>query len=99
MTFLNGVITDLLEAKHARPEQPLLFLRMHVAQFQLALGQLKECKDAVEEGKQTLDTLDDVSMHAYLQPVWAYCEGSKGPHAAAPTYAKQVPSPGRTDAI
>lgn len=60
VTFLNGVITDLIEAKHGRPEQPLLFLRMHLAQFQLALGQLKECKDAVEEGKQTLDTLDDV---------------------------------------
>ncbi len=71
MTFLNGAITDLIEAKHARPEQPLLFLRMHVAQFQLALGQLKECKDAVEEGKQTLDTLDDVSMRHCLA-AWAF---------------------------
>ncbi len=67
VTFLNGVITDLIEAKHARPEQPLLFLRMHVAQFQLALGQLKECKEAVEEGKQSLDSLDDVSS-AFTAP-------------------------------
>ncbi|KAK9901657.1 hypothetical protein WJX75_006977 [Coccomyxa subellipsoidea] len=75
VTFLNGVITDLIEAKHARPEQPLLFLRMHVAQFQLAIGQLKECKEAVEEGKQTLDSLNDVdpSVSAivhYVRSLW-----------------------------
>lgn len=63
MTFLNGVIADLIEAKHARPEQPLLFLRMHVAQYQLVLGQLKECKEAVEDGKQTLDSLNNVNAH------------------------------------
>lgn len=69
MTFLNGVIMDLIEAKHARPEQPLLFLRMHVAQFQLAIGQLKECKEAVEEGKQTLDSLNDVIRTHRIHPL------------------------------
>jgi hypothetical protein len=60
VVFLDGVIETVKEAKHARPDQPLLFLRMHRAQYLLVLGELKECKEAVEEGKQTLDSLDDV---------------------------------------
>ena len=50
----------MLESKQARTEQPLLFLRMHVAQQQLLLGQLGPCKAAVETGKTTLDSLHDV---------------------------------------
>lgn len=61
VAFLEGVIKDLIEAKLPRSEQPLLFLRMHVAQYLLVLGQTKECKAAVEEGKQSLDSMGDVS--------------------------------------
>lgn len=61
VAFLEGVIKDLIEAKLPRSEQPLLFLRMHVARYLLVLGQTKECKAAVEEGKQSLDSMGDVS--------------------------------------
>ena len=61
VAFLEGVINDLTEAKLPRSEQPLLFLRMHVARYLLVRGQTKECKAAVEEGKQTLDSMGDVS--------------------------------------
>ena len=61
VAFLDEVIASVKEAKHARPDQPLLFLQMHRAQYLLILGDLKECKTAVEEGKQTLDSLDDVT--------------------------------------
>lgn len=60
VSFLEGVIKEMLEAKLPRTEQPLLFLRMHVAQQQLLLGQLGPCKAAVETGKVTLDNLHDV---------------------------------------
>ena len=60
VAFLEGVIKELLEAKLPRSEQPLLFLRMHVARYLLLLGQTKECKAAIEEGKQSLDSMGDV---------------------------------------
>jgi hypothetical protein len=52
---------DLIEAKLPRSEQPLLFLRMHIAQYMLLLGKTKECKAAVGDGKQSLDAMGDVS--------------------------------------
>ena len=52
---------DLIEAKLPRSEQPLLFLRMHVARYMLLLGKIKECKTAVGDGKQSLDAMGDVS--------------------------------------
>jgi len=61
VAFLESVIKDLIEAKLPRSEQPLLFLRMHVARYLLVLGQTKECKAAIEDGKQTLDSMGDVS--------------------------------------
>ena len=61
VAFLEGVIKDLTEAKLPRSEQPLLFLRMHVARYLLVKGQTKECKAAIEEGKQSLDSMGDVS--------------------------------------
>ena len=62
VSFLEGVIKEMLESKQARTEQPLLFLRMHVAQQQLLLGQLGPCKAAIESGKVTLDNLHDVGF-------------------------------------
>ena len=60
MSYLEGVIGEVEEARQGRTEQPLLFLRMHVAQYQLLLGQLKACQEACEAGKATLDLLNDV---------------------------------------
>lgn len=62
VAFLEGVIKDLTDAKLPRSEQPLLFLRMHVARYLLVLGQTKECKAAIEEGKKSLDSMGDVSV-------------------------------------
>ena len=70
VTFLEGVIKDLTEAKLQRSEQPLLFLRMHVARYLLVLGQTKECKAAIEDGKQTLDSMGDVSPTSCPHSTW-----------------------------
>ena len=75
------MIKDLTEAKLQRSEQPLLFLRMHVARYLLVLGQTKECKAAIEDGKQTLDSMGDVSPTSCPHSTWhaksthsAHCE-------------------------
>ena len=73
------MIKDLTEAKLQRSEQPLLFLRMHVARYLLVLGQTKECKAAIEDGKQTLDSMGDVSLT--LSPLSICCaESIKSAH-------------------
>lgn len=41
-------------------EQPSLFLRMHMAQYQLAAGNVDACKAAVSGAKDELDHLTDV---------------------------------------
>jgi len=60
LAFLQSVSDKLKEQKLQRSEQPLLFLKMHIAQQQLEMGQVQECKVTVEEAKTELDALTDV---------------------------------------
>ena len=50
------------ESKLQHTEQPQLFLSMHIAQYQLAQGQNAETKPALEEAKEKLASLNDVSL-------------------------------------
>ena len=65
VAFLEGVSTALAETKQPRLEQPVLFLRMHMAQYQLAAGNVDACKAAVSGAKDELDRLHDVRPHAW----------------------------------
>lgn len=60
LDFLSGASVALAEQKLPRAEQPLLFLKMHVAQQQLEMGLVTECKAAVEDARAQLATLADV---------------------------------------
>lgn len=60
LDFLQGVSAALAEQKLPRSEQPLLFLRMHIAQQQLEMGQVAACKAAVGDAKSELAGLADV---------------------------------------
>ena len=62
VAFLEGVSTALAETNQPRLEQPVLFLSMHVAQYQLATGDVDACKAAVSGAKEELDRLHDVRM-------------------------------------
>ena len=64
VAFLEGVSTALAETKQPRLEQPVLFLRMHMAQYQLAAGNVDACKAAVSGAKDELDRLNDVRPRA-----------------------------------
>eukprot|EP00882_Tetradesmus_deserticola_P012774 GHRQ01013539.1.p1 GENE.GHRQ01013539.1~~GHRQ01013539.1.p1 ORF type:complete len:187 (+),score=44.89 GHRQ01013539.1:285-845(+) len=44
VAFLQGVAEHLKEQKLPRSEQPLLFLKMHVAQQKLEMGSVQDCK-------------------------------------------------------
>jgi hypothetical protein len=56
------VLENVKESKLPHTEQPQLFLSMHIAQYQLAQGQNAETKPALEEAKEKLASLNDVSL-------------------------------------
>ena len=54
------VLAKIVEAKQSRSEQAQLFLRMHIAQYQLALGERAATKALVEAATEELASLHDV---------------------------------------
>ncbi len=54
------VVERLEELKHVKHADAVLYLRMHIAQFKLQLGQVAEVKKMIEDGKDSLDSLLDV---------------------------------------
>ncbi len=66
------MVTKIVEAKLSRSEQPLLFLRMHIAQYKLVQGDLPGTKALIEAGKESLDSLPDVRSFPSLQLVAAH---------------------------
>jgi len=61
------VTAALAETKQPRLEQPTLYLRMHVAQYQLTAGDVDACKAAVAGAKDSLDALQDVRLRLALR--------------------------------
>lgn len=60
--FASQVLTNVKESKLQHTEQPQLFLSMHIAQYRLAQGQNAETKPALEDAKEKLASLNDVSL-------------------------------------
>ena len=50
------------DTKQLRLDQPLLYLRLQVAQFKLHSGDIAGCKSIIEEGKDELEAMSDVSL-------------------------------------
>ena len=63
ITLLEGVIKGLADSTQRVTDQPALFLRMHIAQNRLQMGEVEECKTLVEQGKEELDRMHDVSRN------------------------------------
>lgn len=59
LAFLKAALDKLVEWKLPRSEEPTLFLRMNVAQQQLEMGAVAECKAAIEEGAVALERLPE----------------------------------------
>ena len=65
--FLEGVKKQVTESGQRHTDQASLFLQMHIAQYKLQVGADDECKTMIEEGKESLDAMHDVScVHACL---------------------------------
>lgn len=58
--FLASVAAKLAETKDAKAEQPILFLKAHIAQHKLETGHLADCKEMIEKMREDYDTMSEV---------------------------------------
>ncbi|XP_044458895.1 26S proteasome non-ATPase regulatory subunit 13 homolog B [Triticum aestivum] len=70
ISYLEGVISKLRDTKESRVEEPILYVKMQIASFLLEKGNQKECKKLVDEGKTTLDSMDDVDPSVHSTYYW-----------------------------
>ena len=70
ISFLEGVITKLRETRESRMNEPILYVKMQIAAINLEKGNQKECKNLVEEGKTTLDSMTDVGPTVHASFYW-----------------------------
>ncbi|XP_058192219.1 26S proteasome non-ATPase regulatory subunit 13 homolog A-like [Rhododendron vialii] len=65
ISYLEDVIEKLQATREMRIEEPILFIKMQIAIFNLEKGSQKECKKLLEDGKSTLDTMTDIDPSVY----------------------------------
>ncbi|ONM00352.1 26S proteasome non-ATPase regulatory subunit 13 homolog A [Zea mays] len=70
ITFLEGVITKLRETRESRINEPILYVKMQIAAINLEKGNKKECKNLLEDGKTTLDSMTDVDPTVHASFYW-----------------------------
>ncbi|GMQ04142.1 hypothetical protein CsSME_00049666 [Camellia sinensis var. sinensis] len=68
--YLEGVIEKLLATREMRIEEPILYIKMQIATFQLEKGSPKECKKLLEDRKSTLDSMTDIDPSVYANYYW-----------------------------
>lgn len=72
VAFLQDVITGLENLKLAAAVQPILYLKMHVAQYDQAAGRWEEANKALEAGEKQLQGLQEVHL---FTPVMGFLAG------------------------
>ncbi|KAG6399422.1 hypothetical protein SASPL_140903 [Salvia splendens] len=70
ISYLEGVIEKLRTTSKVRIEEPILYINMQIGLFKLELGDQKECKKLLEEGKSTLDSMTDIDPSVYASYYW-----------------------------
>ncbi|KAL2547983.1 26S proteasome non-ATPase regulatory subunit 13-like protein B [Forsythia ovata] len=70
INYLEGVIEKLHNTKEMRIEEPILYIKMQIAVYKLEQGDQKECKNLLEEGKSTLDSMTDIDPSVYASYYW-----------------------------
>lgn len=59
MSFLQDVISNLEASKQPDKEEPILYLKMQIAQYELIAGNLSECKSLMHQGAEELASIDE----------------------------------------
>ncbi|KAL8101835.1 26S proteasome non-ATPase regulatory subunit 13 homolog A-like [Apium graveolens] len=70
ISYLDGMIEKLRSTKESRIEEPILYIRMQIAMFNLEKGDQKECKKLLDDGKSTLDSMTDIDPSVHASYYW-----------------------------
>ena len=86
ISYLEGVIEKLRATREMRIEEPILYIKMQIALFNLEQGQQKECKKLLEDGKTTLDSMTDIDPSVYASFYWVSSQYHKARQEFAEFY-------------
>lgn len=70
ISYLEGVIEKLRSAKEMRIEEPIVYIKMQIALLKLEQGDQKGCKNLLEEGNSTLDSMTDIDPSVHASYYW-----------------------------
>jgi len=68
--YLEGITEKLRATKGTRIEEPVLYIQMQISLFKLEQGNHKECRNLLDEGKATLDSMTDIDPSVYASYYW-----------------------------
>ncbi|XP_057478246.1 26S proteasome non-ATPase regulatory subunit 13 homolog A-like isoform X2 [Actinidia eriantha] len=86
ISYLEGVIEKLRATREMRIEEPILYIKMQIAIFNLEKGSQKECKKLIEDGKSTLDSMTDIDPSVYASHYWVSSQYHKSRQEFAEFY-------------
>ncbi|KAJ6846402.1 26S proteasome non-ATPase regulatory subunit 13-like protein B [Iris pallida] len=86
ISYLEGVIAKLRDTRELRIEEPILYVKMQIASFNLDKGNQKECKKLLEDGKTTLDSMTDVDPSVHASYYWIFSQYHKSRQEFAEFY-------------
>lgn len=80
------MVEKLRNTGKMRIEEPMLYIKMQIASFNLEKGDKKECKTLLEEGKSTLDSMTDIDPSVYSSYYWVSSQYHKSRQEFADFY-------------
>jgi len=86
ISYLEDVIEKLRATREMRIEEPILYIKMQIAVFNIEKGSQKECKKLLEDGKSTLDTMTDIDPSVYASYYWVSSQYHKSRQEFAEFY-------------
>ncbi|KAI3843473.1 hypothetical protein MKW92_000625 [Papaver armeniacum] len=84
--YLEGIIEKLRATRETRIEEPVLYIKMQIAAFRLEKGEQKECKNLLDDGKTTLDSMTDIDPSVYASYYWVSSQYHKSRQEFAEFY-------------
>lgn len=86
ISYLEGVIEKLRATRESRIEEPILYVKMQIATYNLEKGNQKECKHLLEEGKTMLDSMTEIDPSVHASYYWVSSQYHKARQEFAEFY-------------
>ncbi|XP_065016086.1 26S proteasome non-ATPase regulatory subunit 13 homolog B-like [Musa acuminata AAA Group] len=70
ISYLDGIIEKLHATRDLQNEETIVYVNMQIAEINLEIGNQKECKRLLEQGKSTLDSMTDIDPSVHAKYYW-----------------------------